>query len=371
VTLTTQRDLARHAVDPITGAPPAELTVAPTKVDELASILSFASANRLRVLIWGGGSHQGFGYRVDPDVVLSTRRLEGVVAWEPDDLTVVVAAGTRVDHLEHVLSERGQSAVLLEDEGPATVGGVVAAGQSGWRRARYGPVRDRLLEVTLVTGDGRVVRAGGRVVKNVTGFDLCRLAAGSFGRLGVIVEVCLKLWPHGRAAATVQVDRAEDALAKAYRPLAVIEQDGSTTCYLQGTQGEVDSQAAALGGAARPGLEWPRRLSTAITWSLRVPPASTRAAVERVPSGWRYQAQFGVGEIILGSERSGVEEAGDLREWAESLGGAMVLSNGPASLYDEIDPWGTPPPAADVQRRLVERFDPEGVLNPGRLPGRL
>ncbi|HEX2368536.1 MAG TPA: hypothetical protein VHM94_04805, partial [Acidimicrobiia bacterium] len=93
--------------------------------------------------------------------------------------------------------------------------------------------------------------------------------------------------------------------------------------------------------------------------------------VEKVPSGWRYQAQFGVGEITLGTERSGVEEARDLREWAESLGGAMVLSNGPASLYDEIDPWGTPPPAADIQRRLVERFDPERVLNPGRLPGRL
>ena len=82
-------------------------------------------------------------------------------------------------------AERGQSAVLLEEEGPATVGGVVAAGASGRGRSRYGPVRDRLLEVSLVTGDGRPVRAGGRVVKNVTGFDLCRLTAGSFGRLGV------------------------------------------------------------------------------------------------------------------------------------------------------------------------------------------
>ncbi len=371
MTLTSKRDLGRHAVDAIQGAPRAEYTVAPTEAEEVASILSLASVHRLRVLLWGGGAHQGYGYRVDPDVVLSTQRLQGVVAWEPDDLTVVVAAGTRVDELEHVLAERGQSAVLLEDSGPATVGGVVASGSSGWRRGRYGPVRDRLLEVSLVTGDGRQVRAGGRVVKNVTGFDLCRLSAGSFGRLGVIVEVCLKLWPQGRAAATVRVDSAEEALSRAHRPLAVIEEDGVAYCFLQGTEGEVDSQAALLGGEFRPGLEWPPRLSAPITWSMRVPPASTRAAVERTPSGWRYQAQFGVGEISLGSEEPGLDEAASLRQWAESLGGALVLSNAPAALYDEVDPWGTPPPGADIQRRLVERFDPERVLNPGRLPGRL
>ncbi len=371
MTLTGQRDLARYAVDAIPGAPSAEFTVAPTDSDEVAAILSLASSVGLSVLVWGGGSHQGYGYRVDPDIVLTTQRLEGVVAWEPDDMTVVVAGGTRVDHLEQVLAERGQSAVLLEGDGPATVGGVVAAGISGWRRGRYGPVRDRLLEVSLVTGDGRLVRAGGRVVKNVTGFDLCRLSTGSFGRLGVIVEVCLKLWPQGRAAATVRVDSAEDALAQAHRPLAVVEEDGTATCYLQGTQGEVDSQVAALGGDHRSGLEWPERLALPVTWSLRVPPASTRPAVEMVPPGWRYQAQFGVGEVALGSETPDLEAAAGIRRWAESLGGALVLSNGPPALYDDIDPWGTPPPAADVQRRLVERFDPERVLNPGRLPGRL
>ena len=130
VTLTGQRDLARYAVDPIPGAPFAEFTVAPTSVDEVASILSLASAHHLRVLVWGGGTHQGYGYRVDPDIVLTTQRLAAVVAWEPEDLTAVVAGGTRVDHLEQVLAERGQSAVLLEEEGPATVGGVVAAGAS-------------------------------------------------------------------------------------------------------------------------------------------------------------------------------------------------------------------------------------------------
>jgi glycolate oxidase FAD binding subunit len=336
----------------------------------MASILSQASADRLRVLVWGGGTHQGYGYRVDPDVVLSTTRLEGVVAWEPDDMTAVVAAGTRVDHLEDVLAARGQSAVLIEGESPATVGGVVAAGASGWRRSRYGPVRDRLLEVTLVTGDGRLVRAGGRVVKNVTGFDLCRLSAGSFGRLGVIVEVCLKLWPIGRAAAMVRVESAEEALARAYRPLAVIEENGAATCFLQGTEGEVDSQVAALGGEAL-GLEWPKRLSAPVTWSLRVPPAMTRAAVEMTPRGWQYQAQFGVGEIALGADQPDLDEARSLRAWAESLGGALVLSNGPPALYEEIDPWGTPPPAMDVQRRLVERFDPARALNPARLPGSL
>ena len=235
MTLTTQRDLARHAVDAIPGAPPAEFTVAPTNADEVMSILSLASAHRLTVLV---------GWRHPPGIWISGRSRRrplhpaagGVVDWEPDDLTVVVAGGTRVDQLEHVLAERGQSAVLLEEEGPATVGGVVAAGASGWRRSRYGPVRDRLLEVSLVTGDGRPVRAGGRVVKNVTGFDLCRLTAGSFGRLGVVVEVCLKLWPTGgprrRCGST-----AEDALARAHRPLAVIEENGPATSLPPGHSG--------------------------------------------------------------------------------------------------------------------------------------
>ena len=147
----------------------------------------------------------GIGHRFDPDLILSTARLDRIIAWEPDDLTVVVEAGVTVEDLEEMLAGKGQTALLSEQPGPATVGGAVAAAISGWRRFRYGPLRDRVLEVTLVTSDGRVVTAGGRLVKNVTGYDIPRLAAGSFGSLGLIARVCLKLWPLPAACATVRV----------------------------------------------------------------------------------------------------------------------------------------------------------------------
>ena len=120
------------------------------------------------------------------------------------------------------LEQRGQTAVLPEDVPGATVGGVVACGLSGWRRLRYGPTRDRVLETVSVTGDGRVIRGGARLVKNSTGYDLPRLLTGSFGSLGLIVQVCLKLWPEPEEHVTVTIDDPERAAA-AYRPLAVIE----------------------------------------------------------------------------------------------------------------------------------------------------
>ena len=158
-------------------------------------MLTAASTDRTAVLLWGGGTHQGIGGRVSPGVVLATSRLDRIVSWEPEDLTVVVEAGVRIGDLDDLLAEKGQSAVLPETMPDATVGGVVAGGISGYRRARYGPTRDRVLEVTLVTGDGRIVTGGGQVVKNVSGYDLPRLATASFGGLGLVGRVCLKLWP--------------------------------------------------------------------------------------------------------------------------------------------------------------------------------
>ena len=181
----------------------------PGSVEELAETLSHASSERRTVLLWGGGTHQGYGYPLSADLVVFTDGLTSFVDWEPDDLTVVVEGGMTVASLEARLATRGQSAILAEVPEAGTVGGALAAGISGYRRGRFGPTRDRILEVTLVTGDGRVVRAGGRVVKNVTGYDLARLAVGSFGRLGVIVSACLKLWPLPRASATVRATGAK------------------------------------------------------------------------------------------------------------------------------------------------------------------
>lgn len=357
---------------PIEGAPEVEHTVAPNSVEQAAEIMRAATDHEQKILIWGGGTHQGHGYPVDADIVLSTHRLTEVVEWIPDDLTLVVEAGAKVADVEAMLAEKGQTAVLPETPGGATVGGTIAAGVSGWRRLRYGPTRDRVLETVMATGDGRVVRAGGRLVKNVTGYDLPRLATGSYGSLGMIGQVCLKLWPIGARLAGVPVGDAAVARKVAYRPLAIIETETGATAYFAGTPEEIDAQAEALGGKAVDDPRWPRSLDSPWRVSLRVPGGLVTDAVARVRrvDGARFRAAHGVGEIIVGFVDLPEPWFSDTRAWAEEMGGALVITNRPVD-GDGPDPWGTPPGSMPLQRAVKAAFDPVGISNPGRLPGGL
>jgi glycolate oxidase FAD binding subunit len=362
--------LAGAVSDPIPGAPDADLTVAPAGSDELATVLRAASEHRLPVLVWGGGTHQGYGGRIAPAIVVSTARLDRI-DWRPDDLTVTVGAGVRLGDLGERLAERNQTAVLPEDTGDATVGGVLAAGLSGWRRLRYGPTRDRVLGVTLVTGDGRTVHAGGVTVKNVAGYDLSRLAVGSLGRLGVIVEATLKLWPSPRASATVTGVDPDAALETTYRPFGIVETEQETRVVLGGTPDGVDAEAELLGGVVETGARWPAPLVEPVQLTIRVPPRHLRAAVAQLPDGCRYRAAIGVGELRYATEAFELDHTIELRRWAESVGGSLIAAAAPKDVYDRFDPWGSPPASLPIQRRLVERFDPARILNPGRLPGGL
>jgi glycolate oxidase FAD binding subunit len=340
--------------------------VAPADIDSLAAILRRATKERKVVQVVGGGTRQGYGAPSPPDLVLSMSGLTGIEEWDPDDLTVTVRSGTPVAELEETLATRSQTAVMPEIPGASTVGGVVAAGVSSLRRGRLLGTRERILEVTLVTGDGRIVRAGGRVVKNVSGFDLPRLAVGAFGSLGVIVGICLKLWSTPQASATVAVD--DLALAdRVVRPLAVLEHDGVKRVFLWGTEEEVDATSSRLDGHVVAGLDWPPDPTGSFRWSLRVPPALTREAIARVPAEWSYLAIHRVGEIRASSPA--IDGAESLRSWAEERGGALVVVDAPSGGLSGLDPWGSPPPGLDLQRRLIAQFDPGRVINPGRLPG--
>lgn len=343
------------------GIPEDVEAVAPSNEEELSEILAFATATERIVAVWGGGTHRDIGNGAVPDLIVSTEGLSGVIGWEADDLTVVAGAGTRVADLEDELASGGQSAVLAELAGDGTVGGAVATATSGYRRLRYGPIRDRMLEVRAVTGDGRVVKGGGRVVKNVTGYDLPRLYTGSLASLGVITSVCLKLWPLTEATATVGLDDPS-AAAAIHRPLAVLETPAGTRVLLAGTSSEVDDQVRRLGGEPEEGLHYPESPSGALVWSMRVRPRDLADAVQRIPSGSPFVAQHGVGEVSFEAPES---VALGTREWAESRGGRVVRLRGDT----EIDPWGSPPAGLALQRRVVEAFDPARVLEPGRLPG--
>jgi glycolate oxidase FAD binding subunit len=347
--------------------PPANHVVAPSTPEEMAELMTASSDDGAVVVPWGGGTHQGLGYPVAPGVVASTARLDRIVVWEPEDLTVVVEAGMTVDALEAELASRGQTAALPETSHGATVGGVISAGISGFRRPRYGPSRDRILQATMATGDGRLVTAGGRVVKNVSGYDIQRAVFGAHGALGVITSVCLKLWPRASSTATVRIDDGARAWAELYRPLAVLQTPRITHAYLEGPAAQVEREVVRLGGEAVGELDWPPLPTGAVTAAVTVPPADVAVAVDRVADLDDFLAQHGVGRIdVAGPEDADWE---GIRGWAESRGGRLTITGAPPGFVDRVDPWGVDPPGLAVQRRIIAAFDPVRTINRGRLPG--
>jgi glycolate oxidase FAD binding subunit len=345
--------------------------VAPATIDEAAEFLADATETMRRVAVIGSDSRQGMGHEIEADVLLSTRHLTRLVAWEPDDMIAVVEAGMACVDLEEQLGERGQTAILPEGSATGTVGGMIATGSSGYRRYRYGPTRDRVLEVTLATGDGRVVTSGGRLVKNVTGYDIPRMVTGSFGSLGLIGRACLKLWPIPPVRGTVEVESPEQAMERAFRPQAVLETPARTLVYLAGTAEEVEGQASALGSEYENGHRWPDPAQGVVRFSVRVSPSKLRSAIRLLDSSWDYVAQFGVGEATVGAPGGVGEQLLELREYCESVDGSLVLLEAPSGLRSQVDAWGTPPSSIALQRRVIAQFDPLRVVNRGLLPGRL
>jgi glycolate oxidase FAD binding subunit len=321
----------------------------------------------------GGGTHGGIGSPVAADLVITTRKMASIIDWQPDDLTVVVGAGMVVDDLEDVLSERRQTAVLPESVSGATVGGVIAVGLSGYRRLRYGPTRDRVLRVEMATGYGSVITGGSLVVKSSTGYGVPRLVVGSMGTLGLVGTVALKLWAQPMTTTTVRVPDAATVLDTTYRPLAVLETPDGSFCYLSGTAEQVASQTADLAVPGSPGLAWPDPIDESIRLSVRVPPrdVSDTVSLVRELGSSRWVAEHGVGIVTVGFEDLDGDAFGDLRSWAESRSGSLVVLDGAGLIGDGVDPWGPPPSSFMIQRRIKESFDPSGICNPGVLPGGL
>ncbi|HEV7888969.1 MAG TPA: FAD-binding protein [Acidimicrobiales bacterium] len=248
----------------------------------------------------GGGTHWtpvGDGRRV--------RAPDGIVSYEPAEMVVRVGAGTTVAALDEALAAAGQM-VPLDPADPqrATVGGVLAAGGSGLRRLRYGPVRDTLLEARYVSAEGRLVKAGGPVVKNVSGFDLCRLLVGSRGTLGVLAEVVLRVQPRPRV--TRWLMGAGDPLAarrRLFRPSSILWDGEMTWVLLEGDAVDVAAEAGALGAGfvdvqgppALPPHPWSLRPSDLRDLSPRV--STGTVPVETRVGGARFVAEVGIGTV--------------------------------------------------------------------------
>jgi glycolate dehydrogenase FAD-binding subunit len=342
----------------------------PDSLDEAAAFLAASAREGTTVGFVGSGSRSELGGRRTYDAAMGTASMTDVIEWLPEDLTVVVGAGMTVGTLEELLSTKKQTSLLPVAEPHRTIGGLVAEGASGYQRLKYGPTRDRVLEVTMATGYGKVVRGGGRLVKNVTGYDLPRLMTGSLGSLGFIGSVCLKLWPLPPARAVVEISDPASAYAALFRPTAVLETESGSVAVVEGSSSDVDAHRRLVDAGDE--VELPEAIASPVVCSLRVPPRNVAASMARLKELEidRLVAQHGVGVIDIGFESLDPDVFRAIRSGIEETGGSAVIVR-PGDSLGGLDPWGTRPQTIVIQRRMKDLFDPGRVCNPGVLPGGL
>jgi glycolate oxidase FAD binding subunit len=274
---------AAYAID---GVSPA-LVVCPADDTQVAAVMQLAHAHRATVFPRGGGSHMGLGYSPERvDVVLSLQRLQHQLAYEPADMTTTVQAGMRLTDLQQRLGAHGQR-LALDPPGSATttVGGIVATNRSGPRRLLYGTARDLLLGIAVVTVDGRRTKAGARVVKNVTGYDLNKLYIGSLGTLAVIVELTFKVHPLPPAEHTLGLGFSHHA-----DMLPLLQTSLELPLRLNSL--EVLNAAAMTAVYTRTGLSVPDSPYLLLA-RLEGPPEVTRRQEQRLLAAWPALALHG------------------------------------------------------------------------------
>jgi glycolate oxidase FAD binding subunit len=364
------------------GGVPARFVAAPASTQEAAAVLAAAARDDLAVVVRGGGSKLDWG--MPPrrlDLIVDTRRLTGVVEHAAGDLIVVVRAGTPLDALDL----GGQQLALDSSLPGATVGGTVAVNTSGPRRQFYGTARDLLIGITVVRPDGRVTHAGGKVVKNVAGYDLGKLFTGSYGTLGLITECAFRLHPRPNVTAVVQrtapaaelgallaAVRAEQVVPAAVEVDAPAGGPVTLAVLVEGTAAGVRERAGrlekVLGGQATDQLPpwWGRYPWDRVGVKLTVP-------LSRVPDlldgGVALRGSAGTGvlyaDVSVDAAPTVVER---LRAIAVRAGGHAVVLTAPQAVREAVDMWG-PVAGLALMRRVKDRFDPEHRFAPGRFVG--
>ena len=390
--------------DAIDGVVP-RLVSQPQSPEELASLLAGASRDRWMTVLRGGGTKLAWG-RVPAslDLIVDISRLDRLVAHRHADMTATVQAGMPLASLNRSLAEHGQYLPVDSAFEHATVGGVVATNDSGPLRQRYGTPRDLLIGITLATTEGRLVKAGGTVVKNVAGYDLGKLVSGSHGTLAAIVDATFKLLPIPRASATLvatyldgtalardvaALDASQVELtafdvrfsdrARYQLLLRMASSPAATEALAAEAARLMSSPPALLNGEAEQAL-W--REQTRVPWSgtstvLRLSwlPSNLPAVlalVERLHQDRCGPVTFvgragGAGLLSLeGDEDASIAAIVNLRASVDV--GHVVVLRASRRLKDQADVWGQASGATEVARALKRMFDPQGILNAGRGP---
>lgn len=313
----------------------------------------------------GALTHGEVGCRITtpPSLSAEVRAPSGIAVHEAADMTITVGAATTVREVAEALAASGQECPLDPRSRSATVGGVLASGLSGPRRLRLGPVRDCVLEVRFVTGDGRLVQAGGPTVKNVSGYDLPRLLVGSLGTLGVLVQVTLRCRPLPQSSAWfLHRGGASELRGRLFAPSSLLWDGRHVHVLLEGHPDDVAEQAAVArltGTDSGPALpEGPHRGRVSVQPGALDALAAALDAVE----GCRWLSELGVGTVHVACDTDSA--LAETRAAAHRAGGWLLREAGAPAL----DGLGRPLPNVDVMRRVKHAFDPFGVMSPGRLP---
>ncbi len=400
-------------------------TLKPTSADEVLDVARWAAGRRTRLEIVGAGTRRGIGRPVLAEHVLDLSGLSGVTLYEPEELVLSARAGTPLAEIEALLSASGQELAFEPmDHGPlagteagkGTIGGVLMANASGPRRIKAGAARDHVLGINAVSGRGEAFKSGGRVVKNVTGYDLAKLAAGSWGTLAAVTDLTFKVLPRAQTEATlvlrglteeeavhamaVAMTSSNEVSAAAHLPETVVGKvldgrlpgwRGATLLRLEGVAPSVayrfDRLAALLAPTAAPErldeddsrLLW-REIRDCIpfadgtakpVWRVSMAPSRGHEMVMALRMEAAVDAFYDwQGGLIWLRMEAGAEAETLRRQVAIHGGGHATLVRAPAHVRAGVPVFEPQPEAlAGLSARVKAQFDPLNILNPGRMVG--
>lgn len=397
------------------------LLLVPTREDEAADMILAAGDAKRTLAISGGNTRSGYGNRVETQSVLRSAGLSGIVAYDPAEMVLTAKAGTTVSEIEEALSENGQMLAfepmdhrgIMGTQGEPTIGGMFATNASGPRRINSGAARDSLLGIRFINGRGEVLRAGGRVMKNVTGLDLVKLLAGSFGTLGFMTEVTFRVLPRPQDQRTIVLSGLEDGDAARAMAIAMslsVEVSGAahlpesvkgrflngalpdgpaTVLRLEGLAasvsvrtGKLVAELQSLAPIMRLEAEESRVLwreirdvhpyadgTTKPLWKVSVAPTAgfQLVAALRMQAGIDcfYDWQGGLLWMRMEAEPEGAL----IRHIMHQIGGghATLIRASDAMRADEDAFEPLPAAVLALQARIKQQLDPSGIFNPGKM----
>lgn len=381
--------------------------VYPHSQAELAAVITTANSHQWRVLTWGSGSKINWGGLAENiDIIVSTEHINQLIEHAVGDLTVTVEAGMKFAQIQEILAKSGQT-LALDPAAPelATIGGIVATADTGSLRQRYGGVRDQLLGITFIRADGEIAKAGGRVVKNVAGYDLMKLFTGAYGTLGIISQVTFRVYPIPESSGTVILTGKPEAISQAARTLHGSEltptqadllsnklltnldlgtgigliarfQSISESVQEQSKRLLLIGEKLGLQGVIYSGNQeidlWqqlPKQIydhltESTITCKIGVLPTAAVEILNYMEVGLIHISS-GLGLVRLEKE----EQILPLRSLCQANSGFLSVLSAPVEFKKRFDVWGYNGNGLAVMRGIKEQFDGNFILSPGRFVG--